>query len=98
MKILTIKQKEWSLNEIRDTLSPFHTSDFARFTTYDSEKFGLKEIVQTIKQFKQKAPGRTGLTKMNYMNLLRSLLQHLTNLFNAFHSVEYLPDKLKGPK
>ena len=53
------------------------------------------ELSETLRHFKQKAPGPTSITTLQLKNLPPNMFQYLLYIFNQYISAGYFPDSLK---
>jgi hypothetical protein len=86
--------EEWLQQNIHDSL-PYHTSDLNRLDPATCPKITIKEVIATLRTFKQKTPGPTGITFNHLRHLPPNMFQIITHIFNHSLSAGYFPDNLK---
>lgn len=83
------------MNNISQHTSPYHTGDLSRLHPLTFPPITTAELNQSLRTFKQKAPGPTGITFLQLRNLPRNMIQYLLYIFNQCISAGYFPDSLK---
>lgn len=73
----------------------YDCSDLNRLDIIQMPYITIEELIQTLRTFKQKAPGPTGITTLQIKQLTVKMKYYLLNIFNHAISTGYFPDKLK---
>ena len=76
-------------------LTPYQLSDDSRLESLQCPSISLEEVKQTIKRFKQRAPGPNKITAIQLKKLPENMLQYFVNILNACLSSGYFPDTMK---
>ena len=79
----------------QEDLTPYHLSDDTRLENLQCPHITLEEVTQTIKRFKQRAPGPNNITAIQLKKLPENMLQYFVNILNASLSSGYFPRSMK---
>lgn len=86
---------EWMQDKINE-ITPNETVNLNRIP--DEERITERELLHSLRKFKEKSPGLTGITRNVLMNLPQNGIDTLLNIYNASLSAGYFPDDLKNTK
>lgn len=73
----------------------YEQSDMSRLDIIHMPYITIEELTQTLKTFKQKAPGPTGITTIQLRQLPPKMKYYLLNIFNHSIATGYFPVRLK---
>jgi len=90
-----IETIEQYMHNNRQLNTCYNNSDLTRLDNNDMPPITMDELTNTIKTFKQKAPGPTGITTIQIRQLPINMKQYLLDIFNHAISTGYFPDKIK---
>ena len=82
---------------VTDNFDQIKTFDYGDLTRLDGDcpPITINEMTQTLRRFKQKAPGPTKITTIQLTKLPPNMTKHLLYIFNNALSAGYFPDTLK---
>lgn len=88
------------VNNNRGRLSSDTTVDLSKLSNTSSltEPITSREVTETIKHMKNKAPGESTINKTDLQNLPPVMIHRLTNIMNASLASGHFPKKIKNKK
>ena len=89
-----IQLVDTTVTNFQDILIPYDYADINRLTD-EFPPISNKELLDTLKTFKQKAPGPSGITTLQLKNLPHNMIDTLITIFNMTISAGYFPDNFK---